>query len=284
MLLSSSMTRICAIRAPLVLRILRPAAWDGEALYRQRSRCQRILLVALCALAVGCSASKENVRGKSQAAYKLGMAYMREGRTVLALQEFTKAETLAPEDPEIVSAVGLAYWSRREYSMAAEKLRRATELKPDYSEAWNNLGALYIDQGRYEAAIPPLERALKNVFYDTRERALANLGWALFKLGRKDEAEQKLREALQSAVDFPLAQKNLGYVLQDKGQHEEALKWLGDALKAMPDDQDLNLRQGQSLFRTGNRDGARAAFEKAWRLAPNSEVGKSAKSYLDLLQ
>jgi hypothetical protein len=38
-----------------------------------------------------------------------------------------------------------------------------------------------------------------------------------------------------------------------------------------------------SLWKLGERQLARAAFAKAVQLAPESEVGRSAKTYLDVL-
>lgn len=216
-------------------------------------------------------------------AYKLGVAFLAEGRPAPALQELAKAESLDPTDPEIVNALALAYWGRKEFGLAEEKFRRAVALKPDFSEAWNNLGALYIDQGRFHDAVPALETALKNVFYATRERALANLGWALYKTGRTAEAEQRLREAIEMAPGFPLARKFLGILLQEKGDHRAAVEQFDRAIRSFPDDAETHLKRGLSLLRLGERSAARAAFDQAWHLAPGSETGKTAKTYLDFL-
>ena len=253
--------------------------------YRNRFRCQTAIAALLLLAVSGCATgSAEQRRRSAQGAYKLGLAYLAEGRPSPALQEFAKAEALTPDDPEVLNAAGLAYWARREHAVAEQKFQKATALKPDYSEAWNNLGALYLDLGRYDAAIAPLENALKSVFYDTRERALANLGWAYYKLGRAGDAEARLREALEAAPDFPFAQKSLAIVLQERGEHREAVKLLTSALEAMPDDADAHLRKGLSQFRLGEREASRVEFEAAWRLAPGGEVGRSAKNYLDMLQ
>ncbi|NTU60659.1 MAG: tetratricopeptide repeat protein [Deltaproteobacteria bacterium] len=240
------------------------------------------LLVALALAA--CSGEKKNVRGESQSAYKLGVAYLREGRTSMALQEFAKAEALTPDDPEVLNGLGLTYWARHEYALATAKLQKATALKPDDSRAWNSLGALYGEQGRYPEAVNAFENALKNVFYDTRELALANLGWALVKSGRVADGEKRLREAVDLNPSFAPARKNLGMVLQERGEYREAVTHLDVALQRSPDDAEVHLYRGLCLFKLGDREAARASFEKAWRLAPGAEAGKSAKNYLDLLQ
>ncbi len=247
-------------------------------------RGRQLLAVTAALLLFACAGGREQARRDAQTSYKLGVAFLAEGRPGPALRELSKAEVLNPEEPEIRNALGLAYWAGREHGQAAEKFLAATRLKPDYSEAWNNLGALYLDQGRFGEAVPALEAALRNVFYGTRERALANLGWALHRLGRSAEGERRLREAVEIAPGFPLARKNLGAVLQDRGDHRAALGEFDEALRFLPNDADTHLRRGLTLQRLGDRPGARAALERAWRLAPDSDVGRSAKNYLDFME
>ena len=252
-----------------------------------RIRPRQLPLVFFLVMLVGlgaCAGNREEVRRQAEASYKLGIAFLAEGRPAPALRELTKAERLDPENPEVQNALGLAYWARREVGLAEQKFKRAVELKPDYSEAWNNLGALYLDVGRYLEAVQALERALDNVFYTTQERALTNLGWALFKLGRVQEAERRLREAVEMAPGFPLAHKNLGILFYQTGRYEPALRALDRAAAGLPEDAEVFLYRGLVRLRTGDRAGARADLERAWRLAPGGETGRSAKNYLDLLE
>jgi len=169
--------------------------------------------------------------------------------------------------------------------MAEKKFKEALQLNPAYSDVWNNLGALYIDMGRYEEAVTALEKALDNVFYSTAERALTNLGWALHKLGRDVEAKKSLEEAVDIAPGYPIAQKNLGIVLQALDEHTAALVHLDRTLELYPaGDQQLYFARGISLWKTERTDEAIESFDKSWRMAPDSELGKSAKNYMDLLK
>lgn len=256
----------------------------GAQLYRRVRGCQTpVSLLVLLLLAAGCAGDQEAVRREAQSSFKLGMAFLSEGRPAPALREFTKAEELTPDDPQIQYYLGATYWLRRELSLAEERFRRAVALKPDYSEAWNDLGALYMDQGRFADAIPAFESALQNVFYATQELALANLGRSLHKVGRTAEAERRLLDALQVAPNFALPHKFLGEILQERGDHRGAVAHFADAARGNPDDAEVHLKHGISLLRLGDRAAAREAFDRAWRLAPRGDVGQSAKTYLDLL-
>jgi Tfp pilus assembly protein PilF len=245
--------------------------------------CQIASAVFAAFLLVACAGGRETTRKDAVASYKLGIAYLTEGRIAPALQELSKAEALNPANPEVLNALGFAYWMRKEHFLAEEKFRKAVALKPDYSEAWNNLAAMFIEQGRYGEAVGPAEQALKNVYYGTQERALANLGWALHKSGRGEEGEKRLRQAIEVAPSFPLARRNLALLLAERGDHRRAVEQFDAALRLAGDDADLHLKRGVSLWKLGERQLARAAFAKAVQLAPESEVGRSAKTYLDVL-
>ena len=139
-------------------------------------------------------------------------------------------------------------------------------------------------QGRYSDAQVALENVLGDVYYETPERALTNLGWALYKQGRLAEAERRYRDAIEMRPSFPLAHKNLGVVLQEQGRHREALLAFREAERLLPEDAQVQLYKGISLLKLGEREQAKVAFDSAWRLAPGSETGQSAKNYLNFLE
>jgi Tfp pilus assembly protein PilF len=242
-----------------------------------------LALVWLATLAPGCSKNRENIERDAKTSHTLALAFLAENRPALALRELAKAESLTPDDPEVQNTLGEAYWRKLEYGKAEESFRKATTLKPDYGDAWNNLGALYIFLERYPDAVAALEHAAQDIYYETPERALTNLGWAHFKLGQLAEAEVQFMQALEMAPGFPLAQKHLGALYQERGEHHDALRQLDEAERLLPDDAEVQLLRGRSLLSLGDRVAARAAFERAWRLAPGSEIGRSAKTYVDLL-
>ena len=60
------------------------------------------------------------------------------------------------------------------------------------------------------------------------------MGWALFRLGRLDEAEEYLRRAMAERPDAEIA-AHLGEVLWAKGERERAQEVWQSQLKATPD-------------------------------------------------
>ncbi len=241
------------------------------------------LVLALC-FAAGCATDKAEKKSQTDAAEKMAFAFMKEGRPSRAIQELIRAEKIDPESDQVKYSLGLAYWSRKEVGLAEVKFKEALVLDPEFAAAANSLGALYLSQKRYQDAIEPLKQAASNMLYTTPEMAINNLGWAYFKLGRYAEAEERLREAIDFAPNFQTPHRNLGILKQDRAEYVEAMVHLTRALELFPNDPQSNLAMGICLFKTGDREGAKTSFLLAWKLNPGGELGKSARTYLDLME
>lgn len=242
------------------------------------------LSVAALFAATGCGPDVETRKKEASASQQLAYAYLRENQPARALVELAKAEAARPDDPEVKNFLGLAYWAKRELALAEAKFKQAVALDTGYSDAWNNLGALYLDTGRYDEAVAAFKKALENVYYSTSERALTNMGWALFKLGKLEEARKNLKEATEIAPTFALAHKNLGMVLAELGDNAGAVAEFDKTLRIFVLDQETHFYRGASLLKMGDRPGAKGAFEEAWKLGPTTELGKSAKNYIEIMK
>jgi tetratricopeptide (TPR) repeat protein len=107
--------------------------------------------------------------------------------------------------------------------------------------------------------------------------ALAELGVALFSLGRYEEAERCYRESLEINPMSPSTLCNLATVLQS--DPPEAEKYLRRALKLNPKYADARSKLGLSLAFEGRVRDAKAAFQKALKVDP-----RHAESLLGLGQ
>ncbi len=116
---------------------------------------------------------------------------------------------------------------------AEAQLRRVVELKPDDAQALNALGYTLVDRTtRTSEGLALIEKAHKLSPDDPF--ILDSMGWALFRLGRYDEAETYLRRAMKERPDAEIA-AHLGEVLWAKGDRERAQEVWQSQLKTTPD-------------------------------------------------
>ncbi len=95
-----------------------------------------------------------------------------------------------------------------------------------------------------------------------------NLGGALARDGRLDEAIAHFEEARRIRPDHAPTLSNLGVALQGKGRIGEAIGLYREAVKANPSHVEAWFNLGNALEKTGDVEGAVVAFREADRLEP----------------
>jgi tetratricopeptide (TPR) repeat protein len=139
--------------------------------------------------------------------------------------------------------------------------------RPDSSTAQYLLtqGNEYLAQGAHAKAVTSYGRLLE--LNPRHANAFNNLGAALCKLGRYQEAEQHFRRAIGLKPDYCDAHSNLGNVLRWRG-HLGSENSLRRALKLKPNHVDARSNLGLTLLSLGRTIDAKAHFEKALRIVP----------------
>jgi len=138
-------------------------------------------------------------------------------------------------------------WSRLRvgrYQLAADAFRSALDQNPDYVDALNGLGSAMFERSDYELAIPPLEKALY------RSRHL---------MGPEPPEVTTMRS-------------KLAWSLYYRERDREALAMFIRASLAAPDSHQLQVGMGWCYLRLGQKDDARAAFQRAAKLGPVDEM------------
>jgi tetratricopeptide (TPR) repeat protein len=116
---------------------------------------------------------------------------------------------------------------------AESTLRRLVALKPDDAQSLNALGYTLVDRtSKLDEGFRLIERAHKLAPSDPF--ILDSMGWALYRLGRLDEAEQYLVRAFSERPDPEIA-AHLGEVLYARGQPQKARELWQSQLKQSPD-------------------------------------------------
>jgi tetratricopeptide (TPR) repeat protein len=137
-----------------------------------------------------------------------------------AEQALDKAEALStkPDDKQYVWFLrGSNFERQKRYSEAEEQFKKVLASDPDHASALNYLGYMLADQNtNLEEALGYIKRA---VDLDPANGAyLDSLGWAYFRLGKYELAEDNLLKASQKINTDPTVHDHLGDLYQKTGR------------------------------------------------------------------
>ncbi|EME70882.1 TPR repeat-containing protein [Paramagnetospirillum caucaseum] len=246
----------------------------------------------------------ERMPGDPEIMARLAALLVRQGALDKALAAARRAVELAPGLAEAHAALGLALARTQKTAEARACLERAVQLDPGLGTAWMHLGevlALIPDQAK--AAVDALRRACGLLPRDPRPlNALAgvlmahkryedaigayrsatvlaaepnpadmlnNMGVALERLERREEAVALIRSASLVRPDAPAIQDNLGNALLGTARAEEAEACHRRALALGAKGAETWSNLGNSLHRQGRLDEADAAYRRAIQINPN---------------
>jgi len=248
-----------------------------------RRLCFLFLLLLPLLLAAGCGISKKQ-RKAAEAHYILGVSYLREQNSTLALKEFLLAEEKNSEDAELQNALGQTYQLKKAYPEAESHYKRALRLSRDNPVYQNNLAALYLDMERWEDAIQLFRKAADNLLFGSPEVALTGMGYAYIQKGEYLDAVSACRQAIGHNPRYPQAQLRLGEAYYALDKTELAVQAFQHALAIAPDYPLAHYRLGLAYMKQKKSDKAVASFREVLRLAPDSELAKPVAEYLNILK
>jgi len=158
--------------------------------------------------------------------------YMREQHYVQAINAFTRALQVVPNDPGLLYGRGLAYAEVGQTDLAVQDFRSLLKLKPDDIDASNALGYTLVDANR---DLPEAEQLIaKARAARPNDPAIADSwGWLQYRLGHLDQAVQSLRGAWQAGKDADVG-VHLGEALWAQGNHADARHVFDEVRKIDP--------------------------------------------------
>jgi tetratricopeptide (TPR) repeat protein len=214
----------------------------------------------------------------------MGLSYLGERNFSAALFDLTEAEKLDPENPDVVYNLGLAFIGKKRPDLAEAKLLKAILLKPSFSVARNDLGVAYLDLKRWDSAIQQFKIVKDDLFYDNGENASINLGLAYLGKGDYPKALEELQAVAALNPRNPVVRLSLGRVWFAMDKSEQAMAEYTKALEIYRDYGAAHYYLGQTQLKLSRIDAARASFKEVVRLIPETELGRAALGYLDLIK
>jgi tetratricopeptide (TPR) repeat protein len=179
---------------------------------------------------------------------RLGIIYTRAKRWNDALEALAKAEQLStkPDDKAYVLFLrGDLYQREKMFDQAEVEFRKVLSTTPpsdpQAAATLNYLGYMNADRGvKLEESVNLIKQAL--TFEPNNAAYLDSLGWAYFKLGKYDLAEENLNKAAAHMGSDPTVQEHLGDLYQKTGRLKLAASHWDRAVqewnKTVPAEQD----------------------------------------------
>jgi Tfp pilus assembly protein PilF len=218
--------------------------------------------------------------------YQMGIDNLNGNRAPSAIGELLTAERFDPLDSQIQFALAEAYRQQGRTADAQAHLMRALQLNPNFHQARLNLAAMDIQAERYDSAITLLNQLLADPTFPSPWRALTNLGWAEYRLGHLDAAQQHLTLAVDYRPEYWPARLNLGILEVERGNRDEAIQHFQRVLEGKPSplaEAEVRYRLAEQLVSAGDKMGAVRQLNVASGLQPSGPWSKRSAEYLKTL-
>lgn len=241
------------------------------------------VLLFCCCLLTACTQPAKKAEDPN-VHYILGVSYLRENNSTLALQEFQKALAIDSRNPDVYVGLGRAYHLKGAYAEAEKQYLQALRLRPDDPLTVNNLGALYLDMERLDDALRYFGQAAANLTFPNAEVSYTGLGYAHFLKGEYLEAISAYKKALAQNSRYSPAHQRLGETYYALGKTNRAIGEFRQALDLNSNDVLAHFQLGLAYMKLGETARAAASLQKVLRLAPGSDLAGQAESYLEVLK
>lgn len=236
---------------------VRPEGTERTARFRSIGCC-----LVLCGGLLGCAASAES----PEVLAERGHLMESRGRFQEAIDAYTKALGLRPNDATIYYDRGVAFGRLKRWKEAVEDYTRAIEHDSEMARAYNNRATAYAQQRQFERAVVDFTKAIA---LDPRGAlTYRNRGLAYHDLGQFNQAIEDYTVAIRldpAAFEGPFERGN-AYL--DAGEYQKAV---GDFDRAIAMDSNRAgawLNRGEAYRRLGDAKHAQSDTAKAKQLDP----------------
>jgi Flp pilus assembly protein TadD len=190
----------------------------------------------------------------------LGMFLYGQGRPRDAIDAFMRVAQLKPRDAMPFQQIGAMYLALNDLDRAAANFERSNKVQPN-AGSYANLGTIAYVRGRYDAAVRAYQEAIK--LEPANAVHYGNLGDALRKSGRAQDAQSAYRNAIEQAdlalkvnpTDAKTASQ-LGLYYAKTGKRVDAERWAQVAERMSPVSPEILYQRAAVLALVGDRDAA----------------------------
>jgi tetratricopeptide (TPR) repeat protein len=191
--------------------------------------------------------------------------------------EMNRRLAAKPDDPEALIHRGWLFNQQMKWPEAISNLEQLLRLRPGDSDASWLLGEVYEETGKLAGALTALGRLLEQT-PDDRE-ARFQRGLVALTLGQPDLAMDDFSRILAAEPDLERARYRRAQALIRLGRHSEALADLDILIPIDLDNYALYQLRGTVREALGDREQARADWEKATSLLPKNPMALNNRAW-----
>lgn len=163
---------------------------------------------------------------------QLAAGYYEIGNMGVALEEVKEALQADANFAQAYNIAGLIYASLKEDRLAEQNFQRALSLNPGDPDTQNNYGMFLCDRGQAERAVKYFQSAVNNPLYASPERSYVNAGICSRRSGNPAAAEGYFQTAIKIRPSQPQALYQLADMAYARGDLGTSKGYLGRLAQA----------------------------------------------------
>ena len=169
---------------------------------------------------------------------QLAVGYYQERQWNVALDEIKQALAIDPNNAEAYGVRAMIYMEMSETRLAQDNFMRAMSIAPNNPDLSNNYGWFLCQSGQEAKSIAYFEAAFKNHAYQSPSKAMNNAGVCSLKMKDNQAAEQYFSQAFRLEPSNPVTNGNMAKLYFGRNDYERARYYIGriTRVEAMPAD------------------------------------------------
>ena len=196
-----------------------------------------------------------------------GAAYSDKNEIDRAIDDYTQAIELDTDYADAYYNRGNACHNKREYDRAIVDYNRAIELKPNYAEAYYNRGVTYSEKSDFDSAIVDYNRAIE--LKPNYAEAYYSHGVAYHNKGDFDRAIVDYNKAIALNPNYAEAYSNRGVAYINKGDVDRAIVDYTEAIALNPNYAEAYYNRGVAWLRQKEWEKARVDLTTTRNMGTN---------------
>ncbi|MFZ3123178.1 MAG: tetratricopeptide repeat protein [Thermodesulfovibrionales bacterium] len=205
--------------------------------------------------------------------FENGCVLVNSGNPQKAVEAFTKAIKLNPNNEKFYVFRGNAYGEAGNNNQAVKDIAKAIKLNPKYAKAYVSRGNAYLRSGSYQQAVKDYSMAAK--LSPKHEEAYCYRGVAYGALGKEQQALEDFSRAIKLNPEYEKAYFYRGLAYAESGNYHKALEDFNKAVELNPGDSAAYFNRGRVYGLLGDTYKAVEDIRKAARLGD-----KAAQNFL----